>query len=301
MRLRYQVRERRPRAVARFRGAALARDLAAALGPAPKGTSGVLVVGMHRSGTSALTEVVSSLGVSIGDKDDLMPADDANQRGYWESGKLTDFQELLLMRLGGSWDHPPPLREGWEQQPGLLREVGRARRIFSSLYGNSPQWVWKDPRTSLLLPFWRRALGIRPVVLIVHRNPLEVARSLSVRDGMSTRQALELWEVYNRAVLANVHGLRALVVSYGESSDNPVGATESVSGFLAASGLEVSCPPQGHIARALDPELRHAEFTSSDLDLDHDVTDAQRALAVLLHSLEGSHESFDTRETLGLL
>ena len=64
----------------------------------------MLILGMHRSGTSAITGLVSLLGPELGDRDDLTPADEANQKGYWESASLAGFQESLLEKLGGGWE-----------------------------------------------------------------------------------------------------------------------------------------------------------------------------------------------------
>src|SRR5262249_54062286 len=143
-----------------------------------------------------------------------LPADEANQKGYWESRRLTEFQESLLEKLGGDWAAPPPLEPGWEQDWRLVRRVGLARRVFREIYGADEQWLWKDPRSTLLLPFWRRALKVEPIVIGIFRDPLEVAGSLARRDRMPTHEALALWETYNRALLVNIRGLPALIVGY---------------------------------------------------------------------------------------
>ena len=64
-----------------------------------------------------------------------------------------------------------------------MRRVGLARRTFRAVYGEAREWLWKDPRTTLLLPFWRRALRFDPVVVGIFRDPVEVAGSLAARDG----------------------------------------------------------------------------------------------------------------------
>jgi hypothetical protein len=244
---------------------------------------------MHRSGTSALAGVLNLFGISLGDDDDLMVADESNQRGYWESRRLTDFQELLLRRFGGAWLSPPVFRAGWEDDPRLLRQVGRARRIFRQLYGDSRLWAWKDPRTALLLPFWRRALQFRPLVAVIHRNPLEVARSLETRDRLPAREALSLWETYNRAILANAAGLPALVLSYEGFLRNPAEEAGQIQRFLAGNGVDVSSAPPDHVSEFVDAGLRHSSFEEADLRNDPNVTESQRDLVARLHALGGSH------------
>jgi hypothetical protein len=253
-------------------------------------TRGVIVLGMHRSGTSAAAGLLNELGIKLGDDDDLMPGDEANPRGYWESAELADFQELLLVKLGGSWDAPPTLSLGWERSPRLLRLAGRARRLFKRLYGSLGQWGWKDPRTCLLLPFWRLSLRLRPIVVVIHRNPLEVAASLAARDGFSTERSLALWERYNRSLLDNAAGAPALVISYDELTIRPHDVVQALARFLRANGLAVTddaCGSGGFI----DQQLRHTRFDASDLSAEPLVSDAQHRLARMLASLEGAHDS----------
>ncbi len=280
----------RPRRLA-SRSRALATDLAFALAPRPA-TRAVVVLGMHRSGTSAMTRIVNLLGVPVGREDDLIQADGANARGYWESLSLTRFQDALLARLGGRWDDPPPLEPGWERRLDLVREVGRARRIVRRVYGDLPVWAWKDPRTSLTLPFWRRTLRRDPIAVVLHRHPLEVARSLAARDGFSKRRSLALWERYNRELLANVAGLPVLVVAYERLVDDPLGVAASARAFLAANGVPVRGVPEEEIRGFVDRSLRHSRFDELDLGADPDVSDEQQDVFRLLHSLEGPHDAF---------
>ena len=273
-------------------------EAAAALGPPPDPTTGVLVLGMHRSGTSALTGIVNLVGVPIGDSGDLIAADSRNAKGYWESTNLTNFQELLLRRLGGSWDAPPTLTHGWERSTRLLFELGRARRIFRHVYGDLPVWIWKDPRTSLTLPFWRRALRPRVLTVIIHRNPLEVARSLAERDGFDTKRSLTLWEHYNRSLLMNANGLPALVLSYDDLVRQPLAVTGRVREFLAEQRLPVRRPSVDEIGTFVDQRLRHTVFDDADLASDPRVTESQRKLFRTLLSLEGRHDQLRANDIM---
>src|SRR5262249_34877266 len=157
------------------------------------------------SGTSAVARTVNLLGVALGEATDLMPASEDNPRGYWESSTLRLLNDELLERLGGTWSAPPRLEPGWESSTDLRVLSIRARLLFPSVFRTSA-WVWKDPRNCLLLPFWVRTLGIRPVVILVHRNPLEIWRSLARRDAISKPMALALWERYTRVTLAHASG-----------------------------------------------------------------------------------------------
>lgn len=271
------------------RSVGLLLDLGAGCARPPAVGTGVIILGMHRSGTSALTGVIDLLGVAVSDEDDIMVGDEANQRGYWESRQLTDFQELLLQRFGGTWRSPPSLPVGWERDPKLRQQLGRARRIFRRLYGKSRLWAWKDPRTALLLPFWRRALRFRPLIAVIHRHPLEVARSLEVRDGLPLQDALQLWEQYNRAILIHAAGLPAYVVSYERVVDQPGTVANELRRFLVANGVELPEVGNGRVEALVDPALRHAALDDADLNEQPLVTDGQRALVARLRFLDGPH------------
>jgi hypothetical protein len=269
----------------------LARYVSAAVGTAPRPETAVLVLGMHRSGTSAVTRIVNLLGVPVGRAEGLLAGDERNAKGYWESANLMLFHEHLLSRLGGRWDAPPPLQAGWENAWGLALMVGRARVAFKDAYGDVRTFVFKDPRTSLTLPFWRRALRPRKALaIVVHRSPVSVAGSLEERDRMAKRDALALWETYNRATLRHTDDLPTTYVAYETLMSDPVGTAERIARFLARHGVPVQKPPVRAIEEFVDPNLRHHTPGITDLAEDREVTAAQRQLAVQLESLSRRSE-----------
>ena len=95
------------------------------------------------------------------------------------------------------------LRRRWRRRSPRRRR--QARRAFRRVHPGAP-WVWKDPRTSVLLPFWRATLGPRVSSVVVFRNPFEVARSLHSRHGLPAPFGIALWERYNRLILAHSAG-----------------------------------------------------------------------------------------------
>ena len=77
----------------------------------------LIVLGMHRSGTSAFSGVLNLLGVDLGAH--LLPASNTNQSGYWEHEEIVAVHDRLLMALGSSWDDPSPLPPNWwNSEPG---------------------------------------------------------------------------------------------------------------------------------------------------------------------------------------
>ena len=274
------------------RYAEMAVDAVIGLRPPPRRGKGVLVLGMHRSGTSAITSLIGQLGPDVGDRAGLIAPSEANEKGYWEIRTLTEFQESLLEKLGGGWDAPPGPRLGWERDWRLIRRLGLARRTFSNAYRGAEQWVWKDPRTVLLLPFWRRALRFDPIIVGIFRNPLEVADSLAVRDGMPRKQALGLWETYNRALLENARGLPAFITSYEDLLHDPGAIARELGTFLNKHGLTVRRPASGVVRSSVDVDLRHNVHTRAGTEAADDLTNAQRALFEELHEVRGEHSPF---------
>jgi GT2 family glycosyltransferase/spore maturation protein CgeB len=153
----------------------------------------IIVTGMHRSGTSLAAGILKILGADLGPDDELMPATEDNPRGYFESSVLSQLDERVLGRLGGTWSTPPPRPAGWATSDTLddLR-----RDLNAELWRAFPRpdavAVVKDPRASLLLPFWRTVTGVDRTLLVL-RRPDEVAGSLSRRNGFTAERAAALW------------------------------------------------------------------------------------------------------------
>ena len=148
------------------------------------------ILGMHRSGTSLLTRLLSLLGVELGPDAHLMAPTKFNPTGFWEHEGIVALNDELLARLGGRWQEPPPLAPGWERDPALddLRE--KARALVAADFAGRAEWGFKDPRTCLTLPFWKTLLPPMRYILCV-RNPADVAHSLE--HAMPFERGAALW------------------------------------------------------------------------------------------------------------
>lgn len=154
----------------------------------------ILILGMHRSGTSATTGVLHYLGVDLGS--DLMPPGPDNPKGFFEHNGITVLHDELLNALGSSWDDPRVLPDDWATDQRVAPFRQRLTAIILRDFIGKPLWALKDPRLCRLLPLWvpmLRNMGINIKALLVVRDPAEVAASLSVRNGMPPVQALDLW------------------------------------------------------------------------------------------------------------
>ncbi|MDX1510716.1 MAG: glycosyltransferase [Nitriliruptorales bacterium] len=185
-----------------FASRRLARRLAAHAPDAPGRLRVTAIAGMHRSGTSLVAAIAGLLGLDLGAEGRLMPATADNPLGYWENQALTTFaDQLLRWQLGGSWHEAPDLGDEWEQSTELDSWRARAIRVLRAELGGRPGSVgWKDPRTSLLLPFWRTVAEVHRVVHVV-RSPDAVIGSVAARDGLDAEHIAAAWLDHVSALL----------------------------------------------------------------------------------------------------
>lgn len=240
----------------------------------------VVVVGPHRSGTSVTTRVVSLLGPALCAEDDLMSKWD-NPAGHWESESLMTLNDELLDLLGGVWYAPPELPRSWEQRADLAPFRARAVREFYRVHPAS-NWVWKDPRLCLLLPFWTFVLEVDPVIVITVRHPVEIARSLAARDRWGPAHALAIWEWYVAAMLESCAGRPVAVVRYDELLKDAYREVSRLRCALESLGAGVEGGDVAKAVLAVEKKFRHQEHSSRSrlnapqevlhqilLDLDH--------------------------------
>lgn len=154
----------------------------------------IIILGMHRSGTSSLAGMLDGLGCR--GHATPMPGTDANAAGYFESLPVFRLNDAILTALGSRWDDWRPLRPDAHRSPRLAEFHDKARALLHSEYGDESLIYLKDPRISMLLPFWRgvlEAAGYRCVYLHTHRSPSEIAASLQRRDEIDPGLSLLAW------------------------------------------------------------------------------------------------------------
>lgn len=175
------------------------------------------VMGMHRSGTSALSRAFNLAGAFLGrDKDIMAPAPD-NPAGFWERDDIVEFHGRLLAAFGRTWDTTDPLPAGWPKDPAARPFREELALLVSRAFASKELWAFKDPRTCLLLPLWKDVLaqmGIGLAAALAVRNPLDVARSLEKRDGFSRGKCWALWQNYNLSAWESTSGLPRAVVHF---------------------------------------------------------------------------------------
>lgn len=222
----------------------------------------VVVLGMHRSGTSALAGCLHELGVPFGGP--LLPPNFANERGYFENAAVVAEHDELLKRLGTAALETAPLPLDWANRPEALAAravlAGVARRNLH----RAPLWGIKDPRLCVLLPLWRtifKELGVATRYLLVLRSPWDVFRSLQRRDSLSWEESLELWHRHSTTAERETRAESRAVVTFDRLLSSPV---RELARLEAAIGFRWPTSP-AHAADSLrgflEPSLRHHNQT----------------------------------------
>ncbi|MDP9336391.1 MAG: hypothetical protein M3Q30_24190 [Actinomycetota bacterium] len=252
---------------------------------------GVFVVGMHRSGTSAVAAALEALGLDVGAAERQMAADAANPAGYYELQETSDLNDEILALFGGAWDGLPQLAAGWELEPEMTPYYRRAASIVGKRLTKN-RWLIKDPRIAPLLPLWRRAVLDRCAAILIVRDPMEVAWSLALRNGMPILTGLALWSDYNRRALVGLSGLPVHVCSYDELVSAPLASMTSIRASLE-SWNELSADAQVELAAArIQPELRRNTWPRDNADALEVPSEIER-LAKFFADLAGAHGVFE--------
>lgn len=218
----------------------------------------LLVLGMHRSGTSLIARSLKCLGADLGETAEWSGPD--NPTGFWEHQGVLAVSEQVLRLCGARWDDPPDRRHLTDlcrTLPDLVYLRGAAEHALCREVDRFPLFAVKDPRLCVLLSFWRpvlAGLGAISVIRVV-RHPDAVAASLQRRNGMERDRALRLWLRHIQAAREEISGWPSLVVDYDLMMLQP--ATE-----LTRIGRRLDLPfdrEQGHLftRNFLDESLWH--------------------------------------------
>jgi hypothetical protein len=251
---------------------------------------------MHRSGTSALAGAVEAMGFDVGPDDDVMPADDGNPEGYFELLSIVRANDDVLARFGGRWDSPPVLESGWTNDDVAVEFVEAARALIGELF-EGDHYLLKDPRISLLLPLWRRITNDDNCAVVVVRDPLEVAASLTRRNGLPTLTGLALWAAYNRAMLRDLKGMRVYVCSYADLTENPVEVLTDIAASLRAWGQLSDDQDLTKAFATIRPDLRRNTVVNADLETEMSPVEVNELMKLMLDQ-RGRHDAFDMGTSL---
>ncbi len=204
-----------------------------------------------------LTKLLHTCGLYVGPESELMPAQADNPDGFWEHLRFVALNDELLSELGGAWDLPPRPDENFTS--ARLDPLRLKAQLLIEQFDSVSVWAWKDPRNSLTLPFWQQLLPNLKILIVV-RNPLEVAHSMRERNGTSYSLGLRLWEIYNRRLIEAATGKERLVTHYDSFFQEPELELRRIADFIGLPDAQVVSA-----AALVKKRRRHTHFTLEHL------------------------------------
>jgi hypothetical protein len=231
----------------------------------------VAVLGMHRSGTSAIARALSLLGVELGSK--LHPPGFDNPKGFWEDSEVLAINEDLLKAINSSYDQ---LDLAWDGVSGDQDAINDLRIRATTLLGERLTahaiWGFKDPRTCRLIRFWKPIIessGAECRFVLALRNPLSSAISLQKRNGLPIEKGCFLWLQHVLPSVLDPLGRRMIAVDYDLLLQSPF---EELTRVASGLGLPLAAEDDPAVAEYvqdfLDSGLRHTHFSLDQTALD---------------------------------
>jgi glycosyltransferase involved in cell wall biosynthesis len=247
----------------------------------------ILVLGMHRSGTSALTRVLSLLGAAL-PKRVMPPAANNNEAGFWEPEQLVHLHDAMLAEAGSRWDDWrafDPAALGAERLAHYKAEIAR---LIAEEYGDTPLIVIKDPRICRFTPLYAdilAAMEINAYYVLATRNPLAVAASLTKRDGFTLGYSALVWLRHMLEAEHATRGSPRILLSYEELLRDWRGEINKITRALALSWPRSPDEAATEIEEHLSPQYQHNVADEAQLLADERVAqwvkDAYAALTAL--------------------
>ncbi|MDP2178136.1 sulfotransferase family protein [Methylicorpusculum sp.] len=229
----------------------------------------IVVLGMHRSGTSLITKGLDSLGVYLGDK--FVPTEIDNPKGYWENEKIVELNNSILSFFCLNLYGTKHISES-EISTIPVDYYREAISIINSLKTRN-LFGFKDPRTTRLILFWKKILlhcEIEAKYVIAIRNPISVSSSLKKRDNLHPTHSQLLWLLHVLPPLYHVIDEKKIIIDYDCFLENPNFFLKKISEKLLSQNINDQQIYQ-YINSFIDPSLKHNSNTYEVLETSDDL------------------------------
>ncbi len=245
-------------------------------------SSGTIILGPHRCGTSLVARLIAGMGHDLGG--DLVPAAQDNPEGFWEHRGVVECHNGFLRTIGRSWSDPLPLDQSVFSGAEAAAARGRIEEIFDRDFRGKRQWALKDPRLCRLLPLWDGVLNSQGVTIrFVHvvRSPIAAAASLEKRDGMRLEASLVLWLRHLIEAERSTRDHRRLWIAVESIESDPVAQASRLAAWLEENSDESGRDIKALINSSFHPDLLHHTATPDEPVLSDFpwVTDVYRELS----------------------
>lgn len=210
----------------------------------------IIVLGMHRSGTSAVTSLIEAMGVHVGTPSEMIPPSDDNPKGFFERGDVLAINQAIFRHHISNWYNVARYDLQTRPIPDMLQQ--KMQTIIGKMkYYKS--FVIKDPRFCYTLPDWLPFLP-DPVIVYCVRHPTSIAHSLKLRNDMPEDEALLLWERYTTHALKNIDGLPVVACRYESLIEAPeetvLGMHRLLSSYVPGLHKPMTSPIDPHASNA---------------------------------------------------
>ncbi len=219
----------------------------------------VVILGMHRSGTSLLTKGIAEMGYFVNNS---MPISEGNKKGYFEDNEIVNLNDKILDALSIKWRTVDItyINRCKTFLPILEEEFfNEAVDVLKKYYEKNIKCVLKDPRISILMPFWEKVfnyLDIKYKYILSVRNPKEVSKSLVARGNCSYEYGLNLWLYYNVLILKNLEK-DIKIVHYENLIQNPKKVLNDLCEYLKVDKDLVKENIDRYANEFVEKDLRH--------------------------------------------
>jgi len=217
---------------------------------------GIFVIGMGRSGTSLATRLLEIAGAYVGTEETLLAANEWNETGFWEDKRIASLNARLLEAFGGRYWDPPLFPADWLEDERVLPFRAEAKALLETDFFGHPLWAVKDPRVTVVLPFWQ-SLVDQPKHILCLRNPMDAAASLSKRDRMPMEFSVAIWHVYTLRALVHTNRENRFALFYEDVMSDPLKAAEPLFAFIGAEDRLSDPNVRAEIEHSVRTDLKH--------------------------------------------
>ncbi|MBT4722660.1 hypothetical protein HOB30_02795, partial [Candidatus Falkowbacteria bacterium] len=224
----------------------------------------IIVLGMHRSGTSALARLLNMMGAYFGSEGISTGANKENPKGFWERRDVRQLNDFVLNSVDCDWNKVSNFDVNTLPKAVITEFKEKASKIVLEMDSHRP-WLLKEPRLCLLFNLWKELLEV-PVCIHINRNPVEVANSLYTRNSIPTHTGIALWEKYNLSALEASNGLSRFVVSHNKLMKDPVSEVKFIYDQLLHCGVDkIRLPTEKEIKSFIRKELYREKVSDKEL------------------------------------
>lgn len=219
----------------------------------------IVVLGVHRSGTSAMSGMMAKSGLNLGKS--VLGENQSNPKGHFENLRLLKFNNSLLHEFDVQWHNTVCLSENWWENESLANRKSELKSLMIKEFNDSKNLLFKDPRLCILLPLYLSVfneLNIRPKFIITLRHPQPVAQSLKKRDNFSLEKSHRIYVEHLLKAERYSRGFERVFSDYDCMLEAPIAELKRI-----VKTLDIECNIDSEIEQKItgfvEPGLNHSK------------------------------------------